>query len=53
MNLLETGDEVLDYRLAEKRYKICQQKIFQGGDHRFQNFERCLPDILAFFQNAS
>lgn len=49
-NLLETGDEVLDYRLAEKKYKICTQKVFQGGDHRFQNFENCLPDIMQFYR---
>lgn len=51
-NCLETGDEVLDYRLAEKKYKICQQKVIQGGDHRFQNFEQCLPEILGFYQQA-
>lgn len=51
-NLLETGDEVLDYRLAEKKYKICTQKIFEGGDHRFQNFENCLPEILQFYNSA-
>jgi predicted esterase YcpF (UPF0227 family) len=51
--LLETGDEVLDYRLAEKKYKLCQQKIIEGGDHRFQSFEACLPEILHFYKNAS
>jgi predicted esterase YcpF (UPF0227 family) len=53
LNLLETGDEVLDYRLAQKKYKICRQKIFQGGDHRFQNFEICLPEIIQFYNSAS
>lgn len=51
-NLLETGDEVLDYRLAEKKYKLCPQKIFEGGDHRFQNFEKCLPEIIQFYNSA-
>lgn len=50
--LLETGDEVLDYRMAEKKYKLCQQKIINGGDHRFQSFENCLPEILLFYKNA-
>ncbi len=50
-NLLETGDEVLDYRLAEKKYKLCAQKVIEGGDHRFQNFETCLPEIMAFYQD--
>lgn len=53
LNLLETGDEVLDYRLAEKKYKICEQKIFQGGDHRFQNFENCIPEIIRFYTSTS
>ncbi len=49
---LEKGDEVLDYRLAEKKYKLCKQKVISGGDHRFQNFERFLPEMLDFYQQA-
>ncbi len=49
---LETGDEVLDYRLAEKKYKICEPKVFEGGDHRFQNFESCLGEMVEFLSQA-
>lgn len=49
--LLETGDEVLDYRLAEKKYQFCKLKIIAGGNHRFKNFESCLPGIMTFFFN--
>jgi len=49
---LETGDEVLDYRLAEKKYKLCQQKVITGGDHRFQSFEQRLPEMFNFFEHS-
>lgn len=48
--LAEVEDEVLDYRLAEKKYKMCRKIIYPGGDHRFQHFEESLPDIIAFFE---
>ena len=47
--LAQTGDEVLDYRLAERRYCDCKVTIEEGGDHSFENFERWLPEIIAFF----
>lgn len=50
--LLETGDEVLDYRLAENRYASCAKKVIPGGNHRFQNFENCLPEIMNFYSRA-
>jgi len=50
-NCLETGDEVLDYRIAQTYYKDCQQKIIQGGDHRFQSFEEYLPIMLQFYES--
>lgn len=48
--LLQTGDEVLDYRLAAEKYRACKLVIEPGGDHGFQNFERHLPAIIDFFQ---
>jgi uncharacterized protein len=46
--LVETGDEVLDYRLATKRYAGCRQIVLDGGDHRFTRFAEFLPQILEF-----
>ena len=48
--LLQTGDEVLDYREAESKYKEGQCIIEQGGDHAFTGLERYLKQILDFVQ---
>lgn len=49
--LLQTGDEVLDYRLAEQRYKTHQVIIEQGGNHRFENLHDYLPVIDEFINS--
>ncbi|WP_111642774.1 YqiA/YcfP family alpha/beta fold hydrolase [Marinimicrobium alkaliphilum] len=46
--LAQTGDETLDYREAVARYQGCKQTIEEGGDHSFQNFDRHLPELIAF-----
>jgi hypothetical protein len=46
--LVQTGDEVLDYREAVAFYAGAQQTVIEGGDHGFQGFEGCLPAILEF-----
>jgi predicted esterase YcpF (UPF0227 family) len=46
--IVETGDEVLDYRRAVARYAGCEQIVVPGGDHALQSFERHLPRILAY-----
>jgi len=46
--LVETGDEVLDYRRAVERYAGAQQVVVQGGDHSLQCFPAQLPRILKF-----
>lgn len=46
--LVQTGDEVLDYRLATALYRHSRQIVQEGGDHGFQGFDRMLPEILAF-----
>jgi predicted esterase YcpF (UPF0227 family) len=46
--LLETGDEVLDYRQAMGRYAGARQVVIEGGDHTLQSFSQYLPRILAF-----
>lgn len=52
MVLLQTGDEVLDYQLAEKKYAESQLIIEQGGDHSFQNFARHCEGIYQFLLGA-
>ncbi len=46
--LVETGDEVLDYRQAVQRYAGAEQVVVQGGDHSLQSFPQQLPRILRF-----
>jgi len=40
--LLQTGDEVLDYRNAQRRYQGCYIEVEEGGDHSFVNYQRHL-----------
>jgi hypothetical protein len=51
--LVETGDEVLDYRQAVKRYAGAQQVVVRGGDHSLQSFPQHLPRILEFAGHAT
>jgi len=46
--LLETGDEVLDWREATSRYEGARMVIRQGGDHSLQSFPEHIERILAF-----
>jgi hypothetical protein len=46
--LLETGDEVLDWRQAARRYEGARTVIRDGGDHTLQSFPEHLDRILAF-----
>jgi uncharacterized protein len=46
--IVETGDEVLDYRKAVQRYAGAQHIVVEGGDHSLQSFPRHLPRILEF-----
>jgi hypothetical protein len=46
--LVETGDEVLDYRKAVERYAGAEQVVVPGGDHSLQSFPQHLPRILEF-----
>jgi predicted esterase YcpF (UPF0227 family) len=48
MLLAETGDEVLDYRLAVAKYEGAQQIVYEGGDHSFTRFTDHFDDILRF-----
>jgi predicted esterase YcpF (UPF0227 family) len=46
--LLETGDEVLDWREAARKYEGARMVIRQGGDHSLQCFAEMIPRILNF-----
>jgi uncharacterized protein len=46
--LLETGDEVLDWREAALSYEGARMSVRDGGDHTLQSFPEHLPRILAF-----
>ncbi|MBD2857489.1 esterase YqiA [Spongiibacter sp. KMU-158] len=46
--LMQTGDEVLDYRRAEAFYQGQTLTIEEGGDHHFQNFERHMGAVVEF-----
>ena len=46
--VVETGDEVLDYRRALERYAGAEQIVVPGGDHSLQSFPQHLARILEF-----
>lgn len=46
--LLETGDEVLNYKDAVQYYNGASIIIVQGGEHRFVSYEKYLPKIYDF-----
>jgi predicted esterase YcpF (UPF0227 family) len=46
--LLDAGDEVLDYRIAEATFRGCGQTVvYPGGSHRFDHLPEALPEIRA------
>ena len=50
--LLQTGDEVLDYRHAQERYKGCAIETEVGGDHSFVDYQQHIPAILKFLTHV-
>ena len=46
--LLETGDEVLDWREATRKYEGARTVIRDGGDHSLQSFPEHIGRILEF-----
>jgi len=46
--LLQSGDEVLDYRDAQQRYTGCNIILESGGDHSFIDYHRHLETIHQF-----
>lgn len=53
MVLLQTGDEVLDYREAEQKYQGSLMQVITGGDHAFSGFSDYLPNISQFLLSKS
>jgi predicted esterase YcpF (UPF0227 family) len=48
--LLDTADEVLDYRMAEAAFRGCGKTlVYPGGSHRFEHLPEALPEILALY----
>jgi uncharacterized protein len=50
--LVETLDEVLDYRDAVKKYEGARQIVIEGGDHSLTRFPDYVPLILEFAKLA-
>lgn len=46
--LVETGDELLDYRDAVRKYAGAQQTVIEGGNHGFAHWTDYLDDVLSF-----
>jgi len=42
-----TGDEVLDWRTMQARYRACDLRVVQGSDHALSDFDTHLPAMLA------
>ncbi|TSA13303.1 MAG: esterase, partial [Betaproteobacteria bacterium] len=46
--IVETGDEVLDFRQAVSKYAGARQVVIDGGDHSLASFPEHIPLILEF-----
>lgn len=49
--LLQSEDEVLDYRVAKERYKDHRVIVEYGGNHRFENIHEYLSLIESFMKS--
>jgi hypothetical protein len=50
--LVETGDELLDYREAVAKYAGARQVVVPGGDHTLQSFPEHIPLLMEFAAGA-
>lgn len=48
--LLQTDDDVIDYRIAQKHFADSPQIVRTGGGHQFTDFLEVIPDLLRFLQ---
>jgi len=46
--MVTTGDEVLDYRIAVRKYAGAKQLVVPGGDHGFSTFADYMDSVLDF-----
>ncbi|MDA3966948.1 MULTISPECIES: YqiA/YcfP family alpha/beta fold hydrolase [Helicobacter] len=46
--LLQKGDNILDYKEAQERFKDSKTIIEDGGSHRFENFQSKIEIIRSF-----
>lgn len=46
--MIQTGDEVLDYKMAMNKYAAVPSIVEEGGGHEFAGFDRHLETVLAF-----
>lgn len=46
--MIQTGDEVLDYKEALDKYAAVPTIVEEGGSHEFTSFDRHLETVLAF-----
>lgn len=49
--LLQSEDEVLDYRVAKEQYKMYKVIVEFGGNHRFENIHEYLSMIESFMKS--
>lgn len=50
--MVETGDEVLDYRQAVEKYTGARQTVIEGGDHSFTHFPGYMDAIIEFARTS-
>jgi uncharacterized protein len=46
--MVTTGDEVLDYNEAVRKFKGAKQLVVQGSDHGFSDFAHYIDSVLEF-----
>lgn len=46
--VIAKGDEVLSWREMSARYAGCRIRLIEGSDHALADFDRHLPEVLAF-----
>ena len=51
--LLQTGDDVLDYKEALAKLPLAQTIVEEGGTHPFEKVERHFEAVKAFFEEPS